>query len=174
VEKRCEDAKIIDYGLPLNVPLKLARTPETRWLLQGELKAIHDGHEYIEVEGEDGTYRGYVNQDGKQEGVGIMIFDDGTKFSGEYKGCLPNGVIKAEFADGDIYWGMEKDGLPNGYNTYQCNNGDTYTGQWKNGDRHGYGIIRYPDGGTYHGQWNEDKRDGYGIEKDTNNDEYDG
>jgi hypothetical protein len=52
VEKRCEHAKIIDYGLPLNVPLKLARTPETRWLLQGELKAIKDGCEYIEGKNE--------------------------------------------------------------------------------------------------------------------------
>ena len=84
MEKRCEHAKIIDYGLPLNVPLKLARTPETRWLLQGELKAIHDGHVYEELKGENWTYRGCVNQDGEQEGVGIEIFNDGSKYSGEY------------------------------------------------------------------------------------------
>ena len=125
MEKRCEHAKIIDYGLPLNVPLKLARTPETKWLLQGELKAIKDGNEYVEIQYEDGTYRGYVNQDGEEEGVGITIFNDGTKFSGEYKGGLPNGVIKAEYADGNICWGMFKDGLPNGYNTCQLKIGDT-------------------------------------------------
>ncbi len=128
MEKRCEHAKIIDYGLPLNVPLKLARTPETRWLLQGELKAIKDGCEYGEVEGEDFTYRGYVNQDGKPEGVGIMIFNNGDKYSGEYKGGDRNGVIKAELADGDICWGMFKDDQENGYNTYQWNNGNTHTG----------------------------------------------
>jgi hypothetical protein len=77
VEKRCEHAKIIDYGLPLNVPLKLARTPETRWLLQGELKAIKDGHVCKEIEYENSAYRGYVNQDGEVEGVGIMIFNSG-------------------------------------------------------------------------------------------------
>jgi hypothetical protein len=145
VEKRCEHAKIIDYGLPLNVPLKLARTPETRWLLQGELKAIKDGHVYKELEGENWTYRGYVNQDGELEGVGIEIFNDGTKFSGEYKGGDRNGVIKAEYADGNICWGMFKDGQQNGYNTYQFKSGNTYTGQHKNGDRHGYCIYRITD-----------------------------
>jgi hypothetical protein len=64
VEKRCEHAKIIDFGLPLNVPLNLANTPETSWLLQGELKAIHDGHVFcMELKGKDWSYRGYVNQE---------------------------------------------------------------------------------------------------------------
>ena len=106
MEKRCEHAKIIDYGLSLNVPLELANTPETNWLLQGELKAIHDGHVYKEMKGENGTYRGYVNQYGLGEGVGIEIFNDGNKCSGEYKGDEPNGVITVEWADGDICWGM--------------------------------------------------------------------
>ncbi len=51
--------------------LKLANTPETRWLLQGELKAIKDGYVFKEVKDENWVYRGYVNQDGKQDGVGI-------------------------------------------------------------------------------------------------------
>jgi hypothetical protein len=52
---------MIDYRLPLNVPLKLARTSETRWLLQGELKAIEDGNIYREMKMKNSTYRGYVN-----------------------------------------------------------------------------------------------------------------
>ena len=126
VEKRCEQAEMIDYGLAeTGAVLKLANTPKTRWLLQGELKAFKDGHEYIEGKGKNSTYRGYVNQDGKQEGVGITIFNDSTKFSGEYKGGLPNGVIKVEYADGRICWGMFKDGEQNGYNTYQFKTGNT-------------------------------------------------
>jgi hypothetical protein len=173
LEKRCEHAKIIDYELPLNVPLKLANTPETSWLLQGELKAIHDGHVYKEIKDENATYRGYVNQDGELEGVGIEIWNDGDKYSGEYKGGYRNGVFKAE-SGGNICWGMCKDGLPNGYNTYQYKSGNTYTGQHKNGKIDGYGIYRFADGATYHGQWNEGKREGYGILKYDENDEYDG
>jgi hypothetical protein len=57
----------------------IANTPETSWLLQGELKAIKDGYVYKEMKGEDCTYRGYVNQNGYGEGVGIKILNDGTK-----------------------------------------------------------------------------------------------
>jgi hypothetical protein len=42
--------------------IKLANTLETVWLLQGELKAIHDGHVYKEMKSKIYTYRGYVNQ----------------------------------------------------------------------------------------------------------------
>jgi hypothetical protein len=126
VEKRCEQAKMIDYGLAeTGAVVKLAITPETRWLLQGELKAIKDGHVYKEMKGENCTYRGYVNQDGELEGVGILIFNDGNKYSGEYKGGDRNGVIKAEYANGEICWGMWKDGQLNGYNTYQYKSGST-------------------------------------------------
>jgi hypothetical protein len=132
----------------------LANTQETSWLLQGELKAIKDGHVYKEITSKYWTYRGFVNQDGQPEGVGIKIFNDGNKYSGEYKGGVRNGVIKAEYDDGDISWGMFKDGQLNGYNTYQWKSGSTYTGQLKNGDSHGYGIYRYTHGATYHGQYN--------------------
>ena len=97
----------------------LANTPETSWLLQGELKAIKDGNVYKELKGENWTYRGYVYQDGQAEGVGILIFNNGEKYSGEYKGGDRNGVIKAEFADGNICWGMWKDGQQNGNYTFQ-------------------------------------------------------
>jgi hypothetical protein len=103
----------------------LANTPETSWFLQGELKAIKDGYVYKEITNKNYSYRGYVNQDGEVEGVGIMIFNDGNKYSGEWKGGKGNGVIKAEFDDDSISWGMFKDGQRNGYNTYQFKNGST-------------------------------------------------
>ena len=99
--------------------LKLANTPETRWLLQGELKAIKDGYAFKELKGKDSTYRGYVNQDGKIMGVGIEISNDGKKYSGEYKGGRRHGVYKLETANGDIFWGIFKDNTQNGFNTFQ-------------------------------------------------------
>jgi hypothetical protein len=45
--------------------LRVANTPETQFLLQGELKAISQGLQYKEIEVIDGisfnTYKGYVN-----------------------------------------------------------------------------------------------------------------
>ena len=64
----------------------IANSLETNWLLQGELKAIKDGYVYEEIKFNNNvTYRGYTNQDGEEEGVGIMIFKGGEKQSGEYK-----------------------------------------------------------------------------------------
>jgi hypothetical protein len=55
--------------------LKVANTPNTQFLLQAELRAIKDDHEYIEIEtSEKIKFRGYLNAEGDREGVGIRIF----------------------------------------------------------------------------------------------------
>jgi hypothetical protein len=69
-------AKSTDYGLPLTDQslLRVANTPNTQFLLQAELRAIHQGLQYREIEEKDGSrYTGYVNKDGLAEGVGILI-----------------------------------------------------------------------------------------------------
>ena len=109
--------------------LKIAVDDETMWMLPGELYAIEQGLEFKEIKYDNCTYRGYFNKDGKREGVGITTFNDGNKYSGEYKRGKRNGVVKAEYANGDIYWGLWKDGLREGYGTYQWkSNGQKYTG----------------------------------------------
>ena len=132
VQKRCEQCMIIeDLGLTLKpgAVLKIAVDAETMWMLPGELYAIEQGLEFGEEQYDDGTYRGYYNEDGEREGVGIMIFNDGEKHSGEYKRVKLNGVVKVEYANGDIYWGQWKDGLREGYGTYQWkSDGQKYTG----------------------------------------------
>jgi hypothetical protein len=44
-----------DYGLPMidESKLKVANTPDTRFLLQAELKAIQQGLQYKEIEGKN-------------------------------------------------------------------------------------------------------------------------
>ena len=66
--------------------LLIANTDDTRHLLQGELRAIQQGLQFVEnmavTAGAGtikGTYRGYVNSDGQREGVGVTIWDDGEK-----------------------------------------------------------------------------------------------
>ena len=107
----------------------IAVDDETMWMLPGELYAIEQGLEFKEEEYKNGTYRGYFNKDGEREGVGIITFNDGKKYSGEYKRGKRNGVVKAEYADGNIYWGQWKDNLREGYTTYQWkSSGQKYTG----------------------------------------------
>jgi hypothetical protein len=132
VQKRCEQCMITpDLGLTLKpgAVLKIAVDAETMWMLPGELYAIEKGLEFGEIKYMKSTYRGYLNKDGEREGVGITTFNDGEKYSGEYKRGKRNGVVKAEYASSNIYWGQWKDGLREGYTTYQWkSNGQKYTG----------------------------------------------
>jgi hypothetical protein len=132
VQKRCEQCMLTpDLGLTLKpgAVLKIAVDEETMWMLPGELYAIEQGLEFGEEQYDDGTYRGYYNEDGEGEGVGVKTFNNGNKHSGEYKRGKRNGVVKAEFASGDIYWGQYKDGLKEGYGTCQWkSDGEKYTG----------------------------------------------
>ena len=64
-----------DYGLAVTDQslIRVAKTPYT-FLLQAELRAINSGLEYREIKYPSGNiYTGYVNKDGKGEGVGILF-----------------------------------------------------------------------------------------------------
>jgi len=86
VEIQCMLAKSTDdYGMSLSNPsvLKVANTPDSQFLIQAELRAIQQGLKYIEEEGKYASYKGYVNQDGQYEGVGVIIYSWGSKNYGE-------------------------------------------------------------------------------------------
>jgi hypothetical protein len=124
-------AKSTDYGLPVTDPslIRVANTPNTQFLLQAELRAIHNGLEYIEKEDEDGDIaKGYVDKEGNTEGVVMKIFTDGEKDYGEYHLNNRHGCGKEEGADGNSYWGEYKDGKGEGYGTYEGADGDRYIG----------------------------------------------
>jgi hypothetical protein len=92
-----------DYGLTLTDEslLKVANTPNSQFLLQAELKAIHQGLEYKEIKYLDGIrYTGYVNKDGEREGVGIRIWGNDQKEYGEWHLNKKHGCAK-----GTTYWG---------------------------------------------------------------------
>ena len=116
-----------DYGLTLTDEslLRVANTPNTQFLLQAELRAIHQGLKYKEDEDEDGyRYHGYVNQDGEKEGVGIVILPAGSKIIGEFYLNNQHGCAKGEMAGGNTIWGE----LMEGYGTHERANGDRYIG----------------------------------------------
>jgi hypothetical protein len=130
IEIKCMLAKSTDYGLTVTDPslIRVANTPNTQFLLQAELRAIHNGLQYKEEEDEDGvTYNGYF-KDGNFEGVGILTSQDGNKIIREFHLSKCNGCGKVEYADGDRYWGEYKDGNKEGYGTYEWADGDRYIG----------------------------------------------
>jgi hypothetical protein len=65
--------------LPVTDPslLRVATTPTTEFLLQPELRAIQQGLQYKEIQvNKYVTYKGYIDKDGRKEGVGIRIKTD--------------------------------------------------------------------------------------------------
>jgi hypothetical protein len=127
-EIQCMLAKSTDdYGFAVTDDslLRVANTPNTQFLLQAELRAIHQGLQYIEEEEEDGVrYHGYVDKDGQAEGVGMRIRTNGYKDYGEWHLNKLHGCQKVEDADGDTHWGE----IMKGYGTVENANADRYIG----------------------------------------------
>ena len=94
IEIQCKLAKSTDYGFTVTDEslLRVANTPNTQFLLQAELRAIHQGLQYREIQvNEELRYYGYVDQEGQPEGVGIIIWTNGNKANGEWHLNKPHG-----------------------------------------------------------------------------------
>jgi hypothetical protein len=128
IEIQCMLAKSTDdYGFAVTDEslLRVANTPNTQFLLQAELRAIHQGLQYREIQvNKELRYHGYVDKDGLKEGVGIILKTDGSKINGEWHLNKPHGCRKVEFASGNTHWGE----LMEGYGTVENANGDRYIG----------------------------------------------
>ena len=97
-----------DYGFTVTDEslLRVANSHNTQFLLQAELRAIHQGLEYREIQlNQDLKHHGYVDQNGLPEGVGMRIRTDGYKDYVEWFLNKPHGCGKVEIADCDTHWG---------------------------------------------------------------------
>lgn len=145
-----------------------------------------------------GTYSGELNHLGRPNGRGIMAFNDGsiyegdwnnsvmcgqgtctfsdgvTEYSGEWKNGSPDGKGCFLYSNGDRYDGFWENGLMEGLGVYVYHNSEVYDGRWKRNKPHGHGRFIYRNGNIYEGQWLNGKRDGNGILKQKNGDEFAG
>ena len=131
IEIQCMLAKSTDYGLKVTDSslIRVANTLNTQFLLQSELRAIHKGLKYKEIEvNECFTYKGYVDKDGKWEGLGIRIWSNGDKDYSEWHLNNIHGCGKLEWANGNSYWGEFKDGNWEGFATLEECSGKRYIG----------------------------------------------
>ena len=74
------------------------------------------------------------------EGMGTMVYPDGSKYVGQYQFGLQNG-------EGTLYYAS----------------GDKYTGEWQNTYKHGRGTTFWANGDKYIGKWEYGKREGKGT-----------
>ena len=92
----------------------------------------------------------------KYEGFGAL-FNNGEKYTGDFKEGNYNGNGTLYKSNGDIFEGEFFEGkLKNGTITYK--NGDSYEGQLENGIFNGKGIYKYKNGDIFNGKYEEGKK----------------
>jgi hypothetical protein len=83
-----------------------------------------------------------------------MIFSCGEKNTDKDEGHL----YKVIYDDGSKYVGEYKDEKKmHGQGTYTWANGDKYVGGWKDNKKYGQGTLTYTDGTVKEGLWKNDK-----------------
>ncbi|MBF0466281.1 MAG: hypothetical protein HQK88_14765 [Nitrospirae bacterium] len=117
--------------------------------------------------------RGCIKGDCRN-GYGILVYDDKSRYEGEFKNGGLNGQGTLAYANGNKYVGVFRDGQVNGQGNYTYANGDKYVGQFKDGKSEGDGVYTFGNGNKYEGHFKDAKSNGWGVFTYTNGDRYAG
>ena len=98
-----------------------------------------------------------------ENGSGVYIYTDGSKYAGEFKDGLREGQGVMTYVNGDIYKGKYKAGKRSGYALYVFANGDKYDGEFVDGEMQGLGNYYWKDGSVLKGDFEEDGGQGGGT-----------
>ena len=93
---------------------------------------------------------------GKKEGKGIYIYQNGCKYEGYFRNDKKEGEGIFYYANGDRYKGNFLGGYYQGFGIFYFNNGDRYEGEFKNDKPEGKGIYYYNNGDRSMGDYLND------------------
>ena len=139
-------------------------------VINSNIKSKNISFNYVTKKFPNGTYKGYILND-KREKNGVMIFDNGAKYEGQWRNDKKNGkgiFTSSHYYNCENYVGMKyegefKDDKFDGYGITMYTNGDKYEGEWKNNKQYGRGVVTYFCGEKYDGEWKEGMFDGIGT-----------
>ena len=100
---------------------------------------------------------------GKKEGKGIYIYQNGCKYEGYFRNDKKEGEGIFYYANGDRYKGNFLGGYYQGFGIFYFNNGDRYEGEFNHNKYEGKGKYYYHNGDRFEGHWLNDKKNGQGI-----------
>ena len=168
-------AQSTEYGLVLTEEIRpqirISSQANASFLYQAEIKTIKKGLAYKEESFIGYQYKGYVNQNGEWEGVGIQEFKNRDKYYCEYYEGKMQGICLQLLSDGSKLIGEFYNDKVQGFATYQSSNYN-YTGQYDQGLKKGYGIAVDNTGQIYNGEWENDQRSGWAWTIKANGEEY--
>ena len=94
--------------------------------------------------------------DDQRHGLGSLVWTDGTRFEGSFKGDKRLGKGSLWSADGHLmYEGEWAADVFHGSGTHHAENGDVYQGYFQDGLRSGSGVLTAGGGEVYTGEWVE-------------------
>jgi len=96
------------------------------------------GSEYSEEEGY--TYYGEFKNN-KKDGIGTLIWKDGSKYQGQFINNRINGYGMMEFPGKKFYQGEMKNGKMDGYGQFFWADKSKYIGYYKKDKRNGFGVY---------------------------------
>ncbi|MCB1173797.1 MAG: hypothetical protein KDK39_09540 [Leptospiraceae bacterium] len=102
----------------------------------------------VNTAGESGCIVGDCNN-----GDGTYVWEDGSKYVGQWKEGQRSGNGTYLWASGDKYAGEFVNGDCEGNGVYTWKNGAHYEGQWKAGKMNGAGRFVWPSGSEYSGEF---------------------
>jgi hypothetical protein len=105
----------------------------------------------------DGTW-----VEGRMEGIGQYLFEDGGVYDGEFERNRPHGRGISRYPLGQIYNGDWQNGQYYGSGKYTTLDGVEYNGGFVCGRRHGHGTLSFPSGLIYEGDFFDGKPHGRG------------
>jgi len=100
---------------------------------------------------------------GKQEGLGILFFDNGDHYVGEWQAGIRKGRGKFHFSSGTTYFGQFDNNKFHGQGEMTYARGDVFSGEFVDGVPQGEGVFTFVDGSEYVGHLRRGKFDGYGV-----------
>ena len=132
----------------------------------------------------NGIYIGYYDTINKcPEGTGVMLFDNGDTYEGEWSQGKKHGHGIMTYYNRDVYDGDWANDMKHGHGRYTWYNGGSYDGDYENGKRNGMGTYKNWTGsiynneiwtGEYYGEHKDNVFDGYGKFTITNGDVFEG
>ena len=136
------------FNLPVPEPAPEATTAasgKTKFGLFGRLlskrKMGPDGKLLCKDNGEWGSYDGELDEDGKRQGQGKMVYVSGSSYEG----------------------GFANDKFEGEKGIYRWTDGDEWEGVWKDGERNGIGMFRTTDGAVEYAMYVKGMSKGDGI-----------
>jgi len=108
------------------------------------------------------------------DGAGIETYDNGDRYVGKFSKGFKNGRGVYYYKFGDKYEGNFAENKPNGIGTLTMAKGAKYVGSFHHGKCNGKGEYKYENGDVYTGDWVDSVKHGQGVYKYSNGDVYTG